>query len=65
METEPDRETTGKGALPRDRTISLAIVIASLAVIVAVSFYMITGGLMESGAPTAQAPVAPPANPQR
>lgn len=51
--------------MPRDRTISLTIVVLSLAIIAGVSFYMITGGLMESGAPTAQAPVAPPANPQR
>jgi hypothetical protein len=51
--------------VPRDRTISLVIVVASLAIIVGVSIYMITGGLLPGGTLTAQAPVAPPANPMR
>ena len=49
----------------KGRPISLFIVMASLAIILGVSIYMITGGLTPSGAPTAQAPVSPPANPQR
>jgi hypothetical protein len=51
--------------VPRERTISFVVVVAAFAIILGVSIYMITGGLLPSGTPTAQAPVAPAANPMR
>jgi hypothetical protein len=45
--------------------ISRLVIAGILAIIVSVAGYMIIGGLLPSGAPVAEAPVSPPANPQR